>query len=182
MSTRLSIIAPIAALALAGCVDRGGWRPAPQLAPQALTADRTLAETKVDASAWPADAWWRGYGDPQLDALVDEALAGSPSLQVAEARLRAAQGQALAARAALAPTGTLDGSVVRQRFPVNGLYPPPYGGSWWTQGQATLDFSYDLDFWGHNRALAAAARSGVAAAEADRAAARLALAVAVVQA
>jgi NodT family efflux transporter outer membrane factor (OMF) lipoprotein len=45
-----------------------------------------------------------------------------------------------------------------------------------------LDFSFDLDFWGRNRALLAAARSGVQAADADRAAARLALAVAVVRA
>lgn len=181
MIRRLRLLVPLIVVALAGCVDRGGWQPAPQLAPQALNANRALAQTKVDATAWPADAWWRSYGDPQLDTLVEEAVAGSPSLQVAEARLRAAQGQAITARAALAPTGTLDGSVNRQRFPVNGLYPPPYGGNSWTQGQATLDFSYDLDFWGHNRALAAAARSGVAAAEADRAAARLALAVAVVQ-
>ena len=182
MSNRIPWLVPAVAVALAGCVDRGDWKPLAQIAPQALTADRTLAEAQVDARAWPADAWWRGYGDPQLDALVDEALAGSPSLQVAQARLRAAQGQAIAARAARFPTGELDGSVIRQRFPENGLYPPPYGGSAWTQGQATLDFSYDIDFWGRYRALAAAARSGVTAAEADRAAARLALAVAVVQA
>src|SRR5215469_14392541 len=179
---RIVLLAPILTAPLTGCIDRGGWQAAPQLAPQALTASRTLAQAKVDATAWPADGWWRGYGDPQLDALVEEALAGSPSLQVAEARLRAAQGRAIAAHAALAPTGTLDASVNRQRFPENGLYPPPFGGNFWTQGQATLDFSYDLDFWGHNRALAAAARSGVDAAEADRAAARLALAVGVVQA
>src|SRR5215472_1757834 len=135
MSTRVSFLVPIAAVALAACVDRGGWQPAPQLAPQALTADRTLAQAQADARAWPADAWWRSYGDPQLDALVDEALAGSPSLQVAEARLRAAQGQSIAARAALAPTGTVDGSVTRQRFPVHGLFPPPFGGSSWTQAQ-----------------------------------------------
>ena len=182
MTNRIAWLVLAVAVALAGCVDRGGWKPAAQITPQALTADRTLAEAQVDARAWPADAWWRGYGDPQLDALVDEALAGSPSLQVAEARLRAAQGQAIAARAARLPTGQLDGSVIRQRFPENGLYPPPYGGSAWTQGQVTLDFSYDIDFWGRYRALSAAARSGVAAAEADRAAARLALAVAVVQA
>jgi NodT family efflux transporter outer membrane factor (OMF) lipoprotein len=45
-----------------------------------------------------------------------------------------------------------------------------------------LDFTYDLDFWGQNRALQAAARAGERAAEADKAAARLALAVAVVRA
>jgi NodT family efflux transporter outer membrane factor (OMF) lipoprotein len=182
MTMRFALLVSIAAIALAACVDRGGWKPAPQLAPQNLTASSTLAQTKVDSTSWPVDDWWHRFGDPQLDTLVDEALAGSPSLQVAEARLRAAQGRALAARAALAPTETVDASINRQRFPENGLYPPPLGGNFWTQGQATLDLSYDLDFWGHNRALAAAARSGVAAAEADRAAARLALAVAVAEA
>jgi NodT family efflux transporter outer membrane factor (OMF) lipoprotein len=178
------IVPGLAALAmlLAGCVDRGGWRPAAQLAPQALTADRALTGAQVDASAWPKDGWWHSYGDPQLDTLVAEALAGSPSLAIAEARLRAAQGQALAAHAALLPTVSADASLLRQRFPENGLYPPPYGGSYWNQGQAQLDFSYDLDFWGHNRALSEAARSGVEAAEANRAAAQLALAVAVVEA
>jgi NodT family efflux transporter outer membrane factor (OMF) lipoprotein len=186
MSTRLfrrvALATSLLTLALAGCVDRGGWKPAQQVAPAALTSDHTLAATPVDPSAWPADEWWRAYGDPQLDALVQEALAGSPSLTIAEARLRAAQGRAIAAGAARYPTASIDASVIRQRYPQNGLYPPPYGGSYWTQGQATLDLSWDLDFWGHNRALAAAARSGVQAAEAQRAVARLALSVAVVHA
>ena len=37
---------------------------------------------------WPAEEWWRAYGDPQLDSLVAEALAGSPFLQVARATCR----------------------------------------------------------------------------------------------
>ena len=66
----------------------------------------------------------------------NEALQGSPSLEIAQARLRAAQGQAIAAHAARLPAASLDGSVVtRQRFPVNGLYPPPYGGSYSTAGR-----------------------------------------------
>jgi len=182
MNTRIACLAPLVVLLLAGCVERGGWQAAPQLAPQALSSERTLAGATVDATAWPADTWWRAYGDAQLDALVEQALAGSPSLEIAEARLRAAQGQAIAARAARLPSASLDADLSRQRFPENGLYPPPYGGSYWNQGQAQLDFSYDLDLWGHYRALAGAARSGVAAAQADEAAARLALAVAVVRA
>jgi NodT family efflux transporter outer membrane factor (OMF) lipoprotein len=187
MKTRNSpsfIVALLAAasLALGGCAARGAWKPAPQLAPAALAAERTLAAAPVDAAAWPADGWWRRYDDPQLDALVAEALAGSPSLEIAEARLRAAQGQALAAGAALLPRTTLDAQATRQRYPEHGLYPPPFAGSYSTDGRIALDLSYDIDFWGRNRALLAAARSGVQAADADRAAARLALAVAVVRA
>ncbi|MGH8267427.1 MAG: efflux transporter outer membrane subunit, partial [Steroidobacteraceae bacterium] len=62
------------------------------------------------------------------------------------------------------------------------LYPPPFAGSYSSDARVALDFSYEIDFWGRNRALLAAARSGVRAADADRAAARLALAVAVVRA
>lgn len=182
MSSRIALISPALALVLAGCIDRGDWKPAPQLTPQGLAAQRALAGAQVEPTRWPADTWWRGYGDPQLDGLIEQALAGSPSLEIAQARLRAAQGQAIAARAARLPTGTLDATVSRQRFPENGLYPPPYGGNYWNQGQVTLDFRYDLDLWGHYRELAAAARAGVAAAQADQAAARLAIAVAVVRA
>jgi NodT family efflux transporter outer membrane factor (OMF) lipoprotein len=182
MTTRIVLLLPTLAVALAGCVDRGGWHPAPQLQPQGVAAEHSLADAKVRSDTWPVNEWWRAYGDEQLNALVQEALAGSPSLTTAQARLRAAQGQAIAARAARLPTASLDASVTRQRFPEDGLYPPPYGGNYWTQGQAQLDFSYDIDFWGKNRALSEAARSGVQAAEADQAAARLALSVAVVRA
>ncbi|MGH8266167.1 MAG: TolC family protein, partial [Steroidobacteraceae bacterium] len=112
------------ALSLAGCVARGDWKPAPQLDPATLTARRALAGAQLDAAAWPADGWWRSYGDPQLDALVAEALAGSPSLEIAAARLRAAQAQALQAGAARLPRVALDAETTRQRYPENGLYPP----------------------------------------------------------
>jgi NodT family efflux transporter outer membrane factor (OMF) lipoprotein len=167
---------------LTGCVDRGGWKAAPQLAPAQLSADRTLTGMPVDAAAWPADGGWHSFGDPQLDALVTEAIAGSPSLIAAEARLRAAQGQALAVGALKLPNVALDAQATRQRYPENGLYPPPYAGNYYNDGRVAFDLSYDIDFWGRNRALLASARSGVDAAEADRAAARLALAVAVVRA
>ena len=182
MITRsLVLLAALAALCN-GCAAGGNWKPQPQLAPQGLATGRTLAAARLDAAAWPADTWWLGYGDPQLDALVDEALAGSPTLTIAQARLRAAQAQLLSRGAARLPQTTLDAEASRQRYPEHGLYPPPYAGGYYTDGRVALDFSYDLDFWGHNRALEAAARAGVAAAEADRAAARLAIAVAVVRA
>jgi NodT family efflux transporter outer membrane factor (OMF) lipoprotein len=182
MTHRHPLFIAALAVSLVGCVDRGDWKPAKQLAPQGLTAERSLAGSAVDAAAWPADTWWHSYGDPQLDALVGEALAGSPTLEFAQARLRAAQAQATAAGAARVPAAALDAEATRQRYPEHGLFPPPFAGSYSTDGRVALDFSYDLDFWGRNRALLEAARSGVAAAEADRAAARLALAVAVVRA
>ncbi|MBV8307636.1 MAG: efflux transporter outer membrane subunit [Gammaproteobacteria bacterium] len=172
----------LAAAALAGCVDRGDWQPTPQLAPQKLELGHAVADAPLEPAAWPADGWWRRYGDAQLDELIGEALAGSPSLATAQARLRAAQAQAVSARAARLPRTTASAEADRQRYPEDYLFPPPFAGGYVNNGRAAVDFSWDLDFWGRNRALLAGARSGVAAAEADRAAAALALAVAVVQA
>ena len=182
MSPRSLVLTAAAAFVLAGCVDRGDWKATPKIEPNTLSAEHTLQGSKLDAAAWPTDQWWRGYGDPQLDALVEEALAGSPSLEIAQARLRAAQALAVSAGAARAPSVAANGELTRQRYPEHGLYPPPYAGSWSTDARVALDFSWELDFWGRNRALLAQARSGVAAAEADREAARLALTVAVVRA
>ena len=167
---------------LAGCVSRGDWHATPAIAPQNLIVNRTLANATIAPEAWPTDTWWTGYGDPQLDALIAESFEGSPSLEIAQARLRSAQSQATRAKAAREPTTTVDAQVTKQRFPENGLYPPPYAGSFVTQGQLALDFSYEIDFWGRNREALASARATVQAAEADKAAARLALAVAVARA
>ena len=172
----------LVAVVLAGCVERGDWHATPAIAPQNLIASRTLANTTVNPQAWPTDIWWTGYGDPQLNALITESFEGSPSLEIAQARLRAAQSQAVRAKAARLPTTSVDGQVTRQRFPEHGLYPAPLAGNYVTQGQLALDFSYDIDFWGRNREALASANANVQAAEADKAAARLALAIAVTRA
>ncbi|MBV8782960.1 MAG: efflux transporter outer membrane subunit [Gammaproteobacteria bacterium] len=178
---RISVLLSAAAL-LAGCVDRGGWKAAPELKPGELAATQTLQGVALRDTAWPEVQWWRRYGDPQLDELVDQALAGSPSLTIAEARLRSAQAQLVGATGARVPALALDAQVTRQRYPEHGLYPPPYAGSNVTDARAALDLSWDIDFWGKQRSLIAAARSTVQGAQADRDAARLALAVAVVRA
>src|SRR5262249_11901423 len=79
-------------------------------------------------------------------------------------------------------SATADAEVNRQRYSANGLYPAPYAGNFYSDGRVALDLSYDLDFWGRNRDLLDAARANVHAAEADHAAARLALAVALARA
>ena len=60
---------------------------APDLGPMAkikpasdYAAQKTLGEPT--ATAWPSDDWWTAYNDPQLTALIDEALKGAPDLRV----------------------------------------------------------------------------------------------------
>src|SRR4051794_10274105 len=100
MTSRLALAAVLAAAAVAavttaGCASPGGLAPRSAPADAAsLEAARSLAGAAVSPSTWPRADWWKGFADPQLDALVDEALAGSPSLRVARARLDRAQGLA----------------------------------------------------------------------------------------
>ena len=136
---------------LAGCITDRDWHAPRPVAPDSLTAERTLASAQVNEDAWPEDGWWRAYSDPQLDALVSDALAGSPSLQVAQARLREAQAVATSASAPRLPNTTVNAETSRQRYSANSIYPPPFAGNYYTDGRVALDFSYDLDFWGHNR-------------------------------
>ncbi|MBF0562277.1 MAG: TolC family protein, partial [Alphaproteobacteria bacterium] len=74
------------------------------------------------------------YRDPQFDRLMEQALAGNPSLAEALARLRQAQAQAAGSSAGLWPHAALNAQETRQKFSGDDLYPPPFGGNVFWQG------------------------------------------------
>jgi NodT family efflux transporter outer membrane factor (OMF) lipoprotein len=171
------------ALAAAGCASFDGSAPRASLRDaNALHAQTSLKGVARADGAWPATDWWKGFGDAQLAALIDEALKDSPTLRVAEARARKARALAQSAGAALAPQVNGNASFQRERFSKNGLYPPPFAGTWNSLNQTTLDLSFDFDFWGRNRAALQSALGEVRAAEVDAFAARIALSVSIAQA
>ncbi|MBS0332654.1 MAG: efflux transporter outer membrane subunit, partial [Proteobacteria bacterium] len=134
-------------------------------------------------AAWPADGWWKAYGDAQLDSLIDEALSRSPDLADARARLAKADALAGQSRAALSPQLTADGAIQAVKQSYNNGFPAafvPHG--YRDSARAELDFSYDLDLWGGKRAALAAAVGQAKAAEVDSEAARLTLSAAVAEA
>jgi NodT family efflux transporter outer membrane factor (OMF) lipoprotein len=136
----------------------------------------TASTFAAPAAAWPQDAWWQTYGDGQLDELMAEALRDSPDLAIAQARLRKAQGMAQAAGAPLMPQVTGNASITQQKQSYKYLTPQealPQG--WHSYGVATLNFSWELDFWGKNHAALAAAISEQEATRAEAAQARLML-------
>jgi NodT family efflux transporter outer membrane factor (OMF) lipoprotein len=172
--------AAVASVALlAGCVT-----PVERAVPPAQALDmRALAATRVlagePASPWPQSRWWAGFSDDQLDALVDEALAGHPTLRVAQARLAQAGALVDAAVAAASPGITGGFDLTRQRFSVSGTVPPPVAGTVRTTTRLSVDLGFELDYANRNDAAIAAARAAESAAGADAQAARLALASAV---
>jgi NodT family efflux transporter outer membrane factor (OMF) lipoprotein len=164
------------ALVAAGCASTGGLAPQAKVdKPAQLAAQRSLADTHVSDAAWPTRDWWKQFDDPQLDQLMDEALAGSPSLRLAAARTRKALGLAAATGAALVPNVTGSGSSTRERFTDNGLTPPPFGGQWATVNDLQATLNWEIDFWGKNRAAYESALGEAKAAQVDADAAQLAL-------
>lgn len=148
-----------------------------EVAPVAVPA-LGLADAPAPAIA---AGWWQALGDPQLDRLVADALAGNPTLAAALARQREAGSFLAGAEAARRPQLTGDASVQRQRLSDAYIIPPPWGGSTRNIGQAQLNLGWDLDFWGRQAAAVDQARAAAGAAALDHAAARLALAGSVVQ-
>lgn len=171
----------LAAALLGGCAATGGLHPtvAPT-DPAGLGARASLAGVKLDPAAWPREAWWKAVGDPQLDKLVDEALADNPDMTLVDARVRAALAAAGAADAQRKPT--LNGGAQMSGARVPPLLPPIADGHWGVIRFGYLSFKWDLDPWGGKRAAWQAAVGQARAAAVDAQAARLRLATDVVQA
>ena len=128
-----------AALLAAGCAA-----PGPAHRPLALTAPAALGLPATDGAndaLLPSQHWWVVLGDPQLAALVERALQGHPSLDVARARQARALALVEASRSAGEPHGNLGLDVTRQRYSANGLVPAPIAGNTWTSAnlQASLE-------------------------------------------
>lgn len=174
LSIHSRLTALLSILLLSACAALPEREKAPSLKPiRHYSSERVFAG---DERAWPTDSWWTGYGDSQLDALMDEGLGGSPNIAVAVARLRKAQSYVYVARAADRPQLTGNASATEQKQSYNYVTPraaTPHG--WNDYGRATLDLNWDLDLWGRNRAALAAATSEAEAARADVAQARLLL-------
>ncbi|MGZ5047035.1 MAG: efflux transporter outer membrane subunit [Usitatibacter sp.] len=174
----VSILAMIAAaLASAALLVLGGCASSEGISSTA----REIAPESAGIVAGPASPeipgeWWHGFHDPALTALIERALAGNPSLRVAQARIARAYAATEGARAASGPqlNGTLD--ITRERLSANSIFPPPLGGSTVTFLNGQFAGSWEIDFFGRNRAAIEAALGSQRAAEADLAAARLLLA------
>jgi NodT family efflux transporter outer membrane factor (OMF) lipoprotein len=164
------------ALAVGGCAQLPELG---QLSPM-RAADQSATSFTAPAAQWPTDQWWSAYGDAQLDALIAEAFAGSPDLASASAKLRQAEAAGQVAGAPLLPQVDGNVSVSKQKMSNNYLTPVAFTPQGWPDyGLASLNLTWEIDFWGKNRAALAAATSSIEASKAELAQARLALAAGV---
>lgn len=147
------------ALLLQGCAHRA---PVASEAPGAALPVAWNAPLPAGVAVLPqADdlaRWWERFGDPQLSALVAQALQAHPSALSAQAALRQARAQARVQAAGMLPDVSLSGSAQRSRS----------GGQTGNSFQVGLDAGWEPDLFGRLDA-------GVQASQADARAAQASL-------
>ena len=128
-----------------------------------------VTPSETSAALWPTTDWWRGFGSDDLNALIEQAEHANDDLRAAIARIHQADAQRRIAGAPLLPSLELQATATRERGPAAG------GGPSQVQHFATgndfnplLSASYELDFWGKNRAALAAATAADKASRYDR--------------
>ncbi len=150
----------------------------PELPPMATLRDAaSLGLTaQQKATAEPDARWWREFGDHQLNRLIDDAVAGNPSLKIVQTRLARASAGADLIAASGGPQLAASLDAMQQKFTATGMIPPPLAGAVYETGTLQLSGSWELDFFGKNRAALNAALGNARAVQADADAARVLLA------
>lgn len=176
-------VAMLLAAGVGGCAStRGLSAHGTLVAPASLHAGRSLAADAAQGEGkGPSPEWWKHFDDPQLDALVDEALAGNPDLALAIARARGAAAAAGAANAERLPTLGAGTSAAGAKIPGSAI-PAPIGGHFAIFRYGYLSFRWGIDWTGERRDAWAAALGAARAAAIDSDAARILLTANVVQA
>lgn len=167
-SRSLALAAMMAAFSAAGCASAGAR--ATLARPAARAAWQSASATTSTTAPRDLTRWWEALDDPTLTHLIDGALAGSPDVHAAQARLRQARAQQAQAAAELWPTVSASGSASARRSgtraigldgssSVVNVITGSYG--------ASLDASWEPDIFGGLRQGRNAATADLQAAAAD---------------
>jgi len=168
-------------LILAGTAALGGCTVGPNYSKPQTAVPPAFAEPHAAAAASDTELalWWQGFGDRELDKLINRALAQNLDVEAASARIREARAREQVAGAAALPEVDATGSVTRQRISENAIPVPPtpgsgsgtpFGilGSEFTTFRVGFDASWEIDLFGRTRRSVEAARGRTAAAIWDR--------------
>jgi outer membrane protein, multidrug efflux system len=159
-----AVVCGCAFVALAACSVGPAYKR-PDIALPTQWHDPSSPETsnREGSDIWPTSAWWQGFGSAKLDELIAEAQRSNDDLAVAIARVQEADAQARIAGAALLPSLDFSADATRERAQISGFGPRAFN-----VFSPELTASYELDFWGKNRALRTAARATAIASRFDQ--------------
>jgi multidrug efflux system outer membrane protein len=125
-----------ALLLFSGC----SFAPKTELPKVALPSQSESQTLKIDAQ------WWRGFGDKNLDMLIEEALKNNDDLKLAVENVKKARAIYGISEAQLYPQVDLGASATRQAKSSN-AYPSSFGGTY-NNFSTSVSVAYELDFWG----------------------------------
>lgn len=148
-----------AAALLSGCVVGPNYQK-PLLAMPASWSGQKAARPAKPAQL---SQWWRRLRDPELDALVAEAVAGNLDVATAKAKIREARASYRQSVGTLLPSA--DGSASATRNRTAATSSGTATSTTYDQYQAGFDASWELDLFGANRRGVEAASYGLDASE-----------------
>ncbi len=151
---RLALVFALAPL-LSGCLLTSEATDAPVVDVPPLYR----AATGAPKAALPAPDWWRGFRSRELTDFVERAHLANLDIAAAVARIEQADAQTRVAGAPLLPLITFEGDASRL-----GAGTAPSVGKLST----VLNASYEIDFWGKNRAALRSAEYTAVATRFDR--------------
>lgn len=144
----------VTAILLAGCAV------GPDYISPRIALPASWSSSTAEAPARPVElaAWWQRLGDKDLNALIEEAVAGNLDVAAAKAKIRQARASERQTGAALLPSASSSASASRQST---------RGADAEAQFKAGFDASWEIDLFGGNARNAEAARYGSEAADED---------------
>lgn len=169
MKNGVRLLVGVGLMALAGSCAGRNLPPEPD---SYVAADAIGAERAAELAASPAATWLDDLNSSEMSTMAREALAGSPDLQIVEARYRAARWRARGSFGTnLLPNLSVGGSGTRTETPTG------------TEERIRTEFmtssvvaNWEIDLWGRLTARALAADSTADAARQDLDGARLSVA------
>ena len=157
---------------MAGCaVGPNYQRPLVPAPPQWSAAEARGTKPGVPVEL---DQWWRSFHDPELDSLIQRAVAANYDLAQATARVEEARASLGLARSSYSPQINASSSATRDRQIGAGLVPSPSGAVpvrfpyEINEYSSSVSLSWELDLFGRIRRGVEAARADLAATEQDR--------------
>ena len=135
---------------LSGCAVGPDYVRPTVAAPQALTRSAIATALPVGSSEISTQ-WWQAFGSAELNQMVQEALDKSPTIEAAQATLRAAHQNVIAQRGYFLPTVQVGYNPSRQNTGQSMSAPLNSGDSLYTYHTAQLSVSYSPDLFGGNR-------------------------------
>jgi multidrug efflux system outer membrane protein len=180
---RSRLVLGAALIVSTGCAALGPDYERPELATPLAYAVGNDAPVAGGSPAPAADLdWWKGFGDPALDGLIDRALVGNADLRIALARVDEARALAGVAGAQRFPEIGVAAGSRRDHLSQKAGDVAPGGEDEFERHQVALTFGWEIDVWGRLRRLTRAAEADLLATEYGAAAARTSIAAAVAQA